>query len=284
VILLQVLIVVGAFVGAFLTANYFFLAPNAQAAAVCAVPQRRTLSRHRILGPRLDRLLVAGRAPEHVEGRLDLGRLDSRALRESPLVRQTICGAKVKRCFDIGLSGLLILFAGPVLIAAAAAIKLDSPGPVLFRQTRVGHAGKLFSVLKLRTMTVDAEAEGAVWARSRDKRVTRVGAFLRRTRIDEIPQAFNVFYGSMSFVGPRPERPEFTGLLAEAIPHYGERHLVKPGLTGWAQVNYPYGASVKDAAEKLRYDLYYVKNFSLLLDAFIVIKTLKVALSGDGAR
>lgn len=269
---------------AFLGANYFFLSRNAQSAVACAVPQRRSLSRARILGPRLDRLLVAGQPPEHVAGFVPLEAIDREDLLASPLVRQTICGAKVKRVFDLALSGALIAFTAPLLVTAALAIKADSAGPVFYRQTRVGHDGKRFRILKLRTMTIDAEAQGAVWAARSDRRVTRVGAFLRRSRIDEIPQAFNVFGGAMSFVGPRPERPEFTGLLAEAVPHYEDRHLVKPGLTGWAQVNHPYGASVEDAAAKLRYDLYYVANFSLPLDAFIVVKTLKVALSGDGAR
>ena len=272
-------------VGTAYAVHYFFLPVNARRAAVYALPQRRTLVR---TSPQFARVVqrVAPVAPtsDYVQGRTELDRVDSAALRESPLVRQTISGAKVKRAFDLALATALVLFTAPVLVAAAIAVKLDSPGPVFYRQTRVGHDGRLFALWKFRTMRSDAEAGGAVWAREVDDRITRSGAFLRRTRIDEIPQAFNVIYGSMSFVGPRPERPEFTGLLAEEIPHYDERHLVKPGLTGWAQVNYPYGASVEDAAAKLTYDLYYIRNFSLLLDAFIVVKTLRVAVSGSGAR
>ena len=266
--------------------EYVLLPREARAAAAFAFPQRRTLDASPRTHHVVARLLPkdASLRERHDQGRVPLGRVNVAQLMASPLVRQTITGAKVKRVIDLGLAGTLIAFTAPLLLLAALAIKIESPGPVFYRQTRVGHDDKRFDLWKLRTMTVDAEASGAVWAKTNDTRVTRVGAILRRTRIDEIPQCFNIFGGAMSFVGPRPERPEFTGLLDEAVPHYARRHLVKPGLTGWAQVNYPYGASVEDAAAKLEYDLYYVQHFSLVLDLCIVVKTLRVAASGSGSR
>ncbi len=177
----------------------------------------------------------------------------------------------------VAAAGMVLLT--PLWIVVAAAIKLDSPGPVLFRQTRVGRDGKLFELVKFRSMRADAEAQtGPVWAKERDPRVTRVGRFLRSTRIDELPQLWNVVRGEMSFVGPRPERPEFVERLCEQIPHFDLRHSVKPGVTGWAQINYGYGASVEDAVEKLHYDLYYIRNLSLLLDVEVLIGTLRVVL------
>ena len=156
---------------------------------------------------------------------------------------------------------------------------------MLYRQCRVGQGGRPFQVLKFRSMTVDAEADGkAVWAEKNDSRITRVGSFLRSSRLDEFPQIFNVLRGQMSLVGPRPERPEFVRELHESIPYYGERHAVKPGVTGWAQLRYSYGASEEDAAEKLQYDLYYIKNQSLILDFLIVLQTVEVVLWSKGAR
>ncbi len=164
-------------------------------------------------------------------------------------------------------------------------IKISSPGPLFFKQVRVGEGEKQFMVYKFRTMREDAESEtGAVWAQQNDPRVTGVGRFLRKTRLDELPQIYNVLKGDMSSVGPRPERPEFIEKLKEIIPYYSERHFVKPGLTGWAQIKYPYGASVDDAIEKLRYDLYYIKNLSLSLDILIVFETFKVVFFGKGGR
>lgn len=190
-----------------------------------------------------------------------------------------------KRIFDIVFSLLGLLCAAPIFPLVALLVKLDSPGPVLFRQTRVGAGEAEFQVLKFRTMRQDAEqATGAVWAQQNDPRITRVGQFLRKTRLDEIPQLINVLKGDMSFVGPRPERPEFVEQLTEIIPYYAKRHFVKPGVTGWAQVKYPYGASVEDSLEKLRYDLYYIKNYSLLLDFQILLETVKVVLFSRGSR
>ncbi len=189
-----------------------------------------------------------------------------------------------KRAFDIvaAVVGLAIGF--PIMLAVYAAVRLTSPGPALYHQTRVGQHGKPFVVHKFRSMRVDAEAgTGAVWATQHDSRVTPIGRFLRRTRLDEMPQLWNVLVGEMSLVGPRPERPEFVESLTREIPFYGERHVVKPGVTGWAQVRYTYGASVEDALEKLQYDLFYAKNFTLTLDLLIVFNTVKTVLLRRGA-
>lgn len=183
-------------------------------------------------------------------------------------------------CALIGLALTLPLF--PVL---ALLIKMDSDGPVFFSQTRVGEGDKEFTILKFRTMRKDAEARtGAVWSPENDPRITPLGHFLRKSRLDEIPQLLNVLAGDMSMVGPRPERPEFVTKLKKAIPYYSERHYVKPGVTGWAQVLYPYGASEQDAVEKLRYDLYYIKNMSILMDINIILKTVHVVLFNRGGR
>lgn len=192
-----------------------------------------------------------------------------------------------KRAFDVVASAGLLFVAWPIMALAALAIALESrfKGGVLYRQMRVGLDGQVFAVTKFRNMNVDAERNGqAVWAARNDPRVTRVGRFMRASRIDELPQIFNVLKGEMSFVGPRPERPEFVSELAEKIPYYDHRHRIKPGLTGWAQLCYPYGASLDDAKEKLQYDLYYLKNHSILLDLIILIQTIDVVLVGEGAR
>lgn len=189
----------------------------------------------------------------------------------------------VKRVLDIlmSLAGLVVF--APFMPIVALAIKMESPGDILFRQVRTGMGDREFVIFKFRTMRHDAEKQsGAVWAQENDPRITRLGNFLRRTRIDEIPQLFNVVMGDMSIVGPRPERPEFISTLKEKVPYYSERHFVKPGITGWAQVCYPYGASVEDALEKLRYDLYYIKNYSLLFDFVIIFKTVGVVINKMG--
>jgi sugar transferase (PEP-CTERM system associated) len=191
----------------------------------------------------------------------------------------------VKRVSDVlfSLAGLILVL--PFIPIIALAIRLDSPGPVFFRQIRVGEREKNFLLYKFRTMRQDAEkGSGAVWAQERDPRITRLGNFLRKSRIDEIPQLFNVLMGDMSLVGPRPERPEFIEKLKEVIPYYSERHFVKPGVTGWAQVRYPYGASIEDALEKLRYDLYYIKNLTISFDLMIILETVKVVLFRRGGR
>ncbi|MBD2353383.1 sugar transferase [Tolypothrix sp. FACHB-123] len=189
---------------------------------------------------------------------------------------------KLKRLVDLILAGLLLIFLFPLMLLAMVAIKLDSPGSVFYSQVRTGLYGKPFRVYKFRSMYKDAEKWGAQWASQRDPRITRVGYLLRVLRIDELPQIFNVLRGDMSLIGPRPERPEFDIKLKESIPYYELRYLVKPGITGWAQVLYPYGASVEDASEKLAYDLYYIKNYSLWLDIAIAFKTIRVVLLGKG--
>ena len=187
---------------------------------------------------------------------------------------------KIKRATDIVVSVLGLVLGIPLILLSGFLIKLTSPGAIVYRQTRVGMGGTPYVLYKLRTMRTDAEAGGAVWASRKDARVTRVGYYLRKWRLDELPQLFNILRGEMSLVGPRPERPEFTEKLAEFIPFYAERHLVQPGLTGWAQVRYPYAASFEAAARKLQFDLYYVKNMSFLLDISILLRTFKTILIG----
>jgi sugar transferase (PEP-CTERM system associated) len=191
------------------------------------------------------------------------------------------------RALDFVASGVLLILASPIMLFTALAIWLEDGrkgGSIFYRQNRVGFEGRVFPLIKFRSMRQDAEAGGAQWARKNDPRVTRVGAFLRKTRIDELPQLLNVLRGHMGFVGPRPERPEFVSQLEEKIPYYSYRHTVKPGLTGWAQINYPYGSSIEDAKQKLQYDLYYVKNNNLMFDLSILIQTVEVVLMGKGAR
>ncbi len=193
----------------------------------------------------------------------------------------------IKRTFDLTMSTIICVLSSPIMLLAAIAIWTESgfKGPILFRQSRVGEGGRLFNVLKFRSMRTDAEADGkARWAQENDDRITRVGQFIRKTRIDELPQCWNVIKGEMSFVGPRPERPEFVKTLTQNIPYYDIRHTVKPGLTGWAQLSYPYGANEKDAAEKLKFDLYYVKHQSLRFDMIILLRTVEIVLFGKGAR
>ena len=190
-----------------------------------------------------------------------------------------------KRLFDIIASFILLLLTAPVILIFALLVKLDSKGPAFYRQERVGLFGQPFQIIKLRSMRTDAEvAAGAVWAEKDDPRITRVGRFIRKVRIDELPQAWSVLKGEMSFVGPRPERPEFIAELEEQIRYYAERHMVKPGITGWAQINYPYGATIDDARQKLEYDLYYAKNYTPFLDLLILVQTVRVILWPEGAR
>jgi sugar transferase (PEP-CTERM system associated) len=189
----------------------------------------------------------------------------------------------IKDIFSFAVSLLLLVLAGPVMVLAAVAIMLESRGPLFFRQERVGKGGRVFTLWKFRSMRADAEKEtGPVYAAEHDTRVTRVGRVLRKTRIDELPQLWNVLKGDMSFVGPRPERPMFVKQLEEKLPYYGLRHIVKPGITGWAQVNYGYGRNDEDTVEKLQYDLYYIKNLSLMLDILTLFETAKAVLKGRG--
>jgi len=189
-----------------------------------------------------------------------------------------------KRALDVVAAAMLVALTAPLQLLVAAAIRLTSSGPALFRQERVGLNGVPFTMLKYRSMRQDAEKDGPVWAAENDDRTTRVGRFLRKVRLDELPQLWNILAGQMSFVGPRPERPVFVRELRSQIPYYDQRHVVRPGLTGWAQVKYPYGASVEETLEKLEYDLYYIKHLSLTFDLTIMIETVRVIFTGKGAR
>ncbi|MDH5545622.1 MAG: TIGR03013 family PEP-CTERM/XrtA system glycosyltransferase [Gammaproteobacteria bacterium] len=190
----------------------------------------------------------------------------------------------VKRVFDLVASVALLIPVLPIMLITAVLVKLEDRGPVFYKQVRVGRNWRLFQVYKFRSMRVDAEKHGAQFAQKNDDRVTRIGRFIRKTRIDELPQLFNVLSGDMSFVGPRPERPQFVEEFSRSIPHYSERHRVKPGVTGWAQICYPYGSTEKDTVEKLQFDLYYVKNYSIFLDLTVLFQTAEVILWGKGAR
>jgi sugar transferase (PEP-CTERM system associated) len=190
-----------------------------------------------------------------------------------------------KRAMDATFAAIGLVLASPLMLLTAAAVKLTSPGPVFYHQERVGQGGRTFTVHKFRSMRADAEAKtGAVWASANDARVTPVGKFIRRTRLDEVPQLWNVLMGEMSLVGPRPERPEFVAKLTEEIPFYGLRHSVRPGVTGWAQVSYTYGASVEDALQKLQYDLYYIKHITIPFDLFVLFSTVKTVIMRRGAQ
>ena len=190
-----------------------------------------------------------------------------------------------KRLFDIAVSLAILTLSAPLVAITALAVKLESNGPAFFRQRRIGLYGQPFEILKLRSMRLDAEVGGvAVWAQKDDPRVTRIGHWIRKLRIDELPQCWSVLKGEMSFVGPRPERPQFVADLEARLPYYAERHMVKPGITGWAQINYPYGASIDDARQKLEYDLYYAKNYTPFLDILILLQTMRVILWPEGAR
>ncbi|RKF23210.1 TIGR03013 family PEP-CTERM/XrtA system glycosyltransferase [Altericroceibacterium spongiae] len=190
----------------------------------------------------------------------------------------------IKRVFDIVVSSVLLLLTFPIILLFAVLVKIDSKGPAFYRQQRVGLYGQPFDVIKLRSMRIDAERDGAKWAEKNDPRVTRIGRFIRMVRIDELPQTWSVLKGDMSFVGPRPERRQFVDELELHLRYYAERHMVKPGITGWAQINYPYGASIEDARQKLEYDLYYAKNYTPFLDLLIILQTLRVILWPEGAR
>jgi len=197
--------------------------------------------------------------------------------------RKTRLLQTAKRLIDVIGAIVGLVLSAPILAVTAIAVKLTSVGPVLYRQTRVGQHNRVFTLYKIRTMLQNAEAStGVVWAQPGDARITPLGGFLRKVRLDELPQLWNVLLGDMSLVGPRPERPEFVSSLSQQIPFYSQRHVVKPGLTGWAQVRYAYGASVEDSLEKLQYDLFYIKNLSLALDLFIILETTKTVVLGRG--
>ena len=221
----------------------------------------------------------------------ETGRIDLQSVNPSWLIFSDgfssgrMLSSVFKRLFDIVASLTLLIVMAPLLIVTAIAIRWESKGGAFYRQSRVGLYGQVFDVLKLRSMRQDAEVAGlAVWAQQDDPRVTRIGRIIRKTRIDEIPQCWSVLKGEMSFVGPRPERPQFVDDLEQKLNYYAERHMVKPGITGWAQINYPYGASIEDSRHKLEYDLYYAKNYSPFLDLLILLQTVRVVLFPEGAR
>jgi sugar transferase (PEP-CTERM system associated) len=261
---------------------------NVDRVVVSLADARGKLPMDRLLDIRLD----SGVTFDHLASVYEeyTGKIAVENLRPSWLIfsegfRKTRLLMSAKRVFDLLFSAAGLLIGAPVMLLVAVAVKCTSRGDVLYHQRRVGRHGREFTVHKFRTMREDAESvTGPVWSTANDTRVTPVGGFLRRTRLDEMPQLWNVLLGEMSFVGPRPERPEFVQQLTERIPFYGQRHVVKPGVTGWAQVRYTYGASVEDAIEKLQYDLYYIKNLSIALDLVIVIETLKTVILRRGAR
>jgi sugar transferase (PEP-CTERM system associated) len=199
-------------------------------------------------------------------------------------VRNSLYTQRLERFMDIAISGFGLILSLPINLITAILIKLESKGPIFYTQERIGQDGKCIKLVKFRSMKVGAELDGATWAEENDTRVTRVGKIIRKLRIDEIPQMWNVLKGDISFIGPRPERPEFLKSLEKDIPYYSLRHSVKPGITGWAQVNYGYGVSKDGAFEKLQYDFFYIKNKSLLLDLIILLRTVRVVLFGSGAR
>ncbi len=251
--------------------------------------RRQTLDMHELMSCRAQGVGVTDLNTfiERETGCLQLGAMTPGWFAFSNGLNSPLVSDRLKRLLDVGVSLAVLVVTSPLIAAAALAIRLESgrQGPILYRQTRVGRHGHPFQVLKFRSMCNDAEQPGeARWAQQNDPRVTRVGAVLRRFRIDELPQLFNVLRGEMSFVGPRPERPEFVEPLEQSCPHYADRHRVKPGLTGWAQIRYPYGASEQDAFQKLQYDLYYVKNRSLYLDLVILLQTAEAVLWGRGVR
>ena len=221
---------------------------------------------------------------ESLSGKLSVEKLPPSSIIFSNGFRGVVVYRGIKRTIDLlaSLVGLIVFL--PLCLLVALAIKLDSRGPVFYRQERVGQDGRLFSLIKFRSMTVDAEKDGPVWAVVNDQRVTRVGRWLRKLRLDEITQLINVIRGEMSIVGPRPERPFFVRKLERVIPFYAHRHAVKPGITGWAQILYPYGATQEDAQEKLKYDLYYIKHMSPIMDLRIISETVKIVLLGRGSR
>jgi sugar transferase (PEP-CTERM system associated) len=225
---------------------------------------------------------------EHIYERL-MGKILTDHVRPSTLIFSTsplhhTLQVWAKNALDFVVASLLLALTLPLMLLAAALIKLTSKGPVLYSQKRVGLGGSVFTIYKFRSMRVDAEKDGARWASKNDSRITAIGKFMRVSRIDELPQLINVLRGDMSMVGPRPERPEFVGKLQDSIPYYELRHMMRPGLSGWAQVRYQYANSIEDSHEKLRYDLYYIKNYSLAVDLTVLLETTKVVLFGSGAR
>jgi sugar transferase (PEP-CTERM system associated) len=255
---------------------------------IMAVSDRRgTMPVRELLALRLAGVKIeeAGTLLEKVQGKIEVDDLHPSSLIFAEGFRRNAAFLLIRRILSFSVAALALVICLPLIPVIALAVRFSSPGPVFFRQERVGHKGEVFTVYKFRTMRQDAEAlTGAVWAGKHDPRITRVGGFLRKTRLDEIPQLWNVLRGDMGFVGPRPERPEFVQWLSEKIPYYELRHIIRPGVTGWAQVRYQYGASLEETREKLQYDLYYIKHMSLALDLLIMFETIKIILLRRGAQ
>jgi sugar transferase (PEP-CTERM system associated) len=260
---------------------------NVDRVIVALSDRRGTMPVRELLALRMHNVKVeeATAVLERVSGKIDVDQLRPSWLIFSDGFRMSAGLMTARRVLFVLLSFVLLLVVLPLLPLITLLVRLTSPGPVLYRQKRVGRNGVVFHCYKFRTMWADAEADtGPTWAGDDDPRITPVGRWLRRMRLDELPQLWNVLRGDMNFVGPRPERPEFVDKLIYEISYYQIRHIVRPGITGWAQINYPYGASVEDAKEKLRYDLYYIKNMSMALEIFIVFQTIKIVLLGRGAK
>jgi len=255
---------------------------------VTAIRERRNsgLNMHDLLECKLEGVRVTDISSffERETGHVQLDSLNPSWMIYSDGFQQTSARNVIKRIFDVTISVLLLVLTLPITLITALLIVVESGSPVFYRQERVGECGQIFQVLKFRSMRKNAEQAGPQWATTNDNRVTRVGRVIRKLRIDELPQIINVLRGEMSFVGPRPERPYFVKQLSDQIPHFLNRHTVKPGITGWAQIRYPYGSSVEDAVQKLQFDLYYAKNHSLFLDLIILFQTVQVVLFGKGAR
>jgi len=254
---------------------------------VVALDERRgKLPIEQLLGCRLKGIRVdeGFSFTEELGGKLSVENIYPSSLIFSDGFKGSLLFKKGKRYFDIFLAILGLILSFPLGLIIAISIKMDSEGPIFYEQERIGQDGSIFKMKKFRSMWTDAEIGGPVWAMAEDKRVTKVGRIIRKLRFDEIPQMINVLRGEMSFIGPRPERPFFVKKLEREIPYYFHRHSVKPGITGWAQLCYPYGASKEDALEKLKYDLYYIKNISLVFDLTIILETIKVVFFGKGAR
>jgi sugar transferase (PEP-CTERM system associated) len=254
---------------------------------VALLDRRGTLPVEELLNLRLAGVKIEEAASwlEKISGRIEIEQLNPSWLIFTDGFRFSTAFRIVRRLLNFSVAFVGLVLALPLIPFIVLAIKLDSPGPVFYRQKRVGRQGIIFHCYKFRTMRQDAEADtGATWATDDDPRITRVGRFLRSSRLDEIPQLWCVLKGDMHFVGPRPERPEFVAWLSTEVPYYGVRHVVRPGVTGWAQVQYKYGNTLEDAREKLQYDLFYIKNASIGLDMLIMFQTIKIVMLGRGAQ
>jgi sugar transferase (PEP-CTERM system associated) len=260
--------------------------PSIERVIVAMEDRRKSMPVRELLDLRLRGVVIedASAVMEKLLGKLPLDGLNPSSLIFTHGFNVKASQQILRRLVSVTASFILLAICLPFIPFIILAVRLSSPGPIFFRQTRVGLRGRLFSVIKFRTMRQDAEAKGAVWATRNDPRITLLGRFMRRTRLDEIPQLWNVLRGEMGFVGPRPERPEFVQWLSGEIPFYELRHLIRPGITGWAQVRYHYGASLEETKQKLEYDLYYVKHLSLGLDLLIMFETVKTILLGRGAQ